>query len=180
MKRNFIFTVTFIFGLSLIACKNDSKTEREIQEDTQQEKTVEKTNTENEALIFNSKEVEATFLSYRKLKRSLVNSSVEEANFVAKQFLKENSTNDENIQKLFTKIANSSNLEEQRTSFSTLTQKMESFLNGNIESGEIYKQYCPMAFNNEGGFWLSTSKEIMNPYFGDKMLHCGSTKETIK
>ena len=37
-----------------------------------------------------------------------------------------------------------------------------------------------MAFNNEGGFWFSEEKEIMNPYFGDKMLHCGSIQKTIK
>ncbi|MGO3156422.1 MAG: DUF3347 domain-containing protein [Mesonia sp.] len=180
MKRNLIFTATFIFSISLIACKNDNKTKEEVQKDTQKEKVVEKTDKENEILSFSSKEVEATFLSYRKLKRSLVNSNVEEANFMAKQFLKENPTKDKDIQKLITRIANSSDLEEQRTTFSTLTKKMESFLSGNIESGEIYKQFCPMAFNNKGGFWLATNKEIMNPYFGDKMLHCGSVKETIK
>ena len=33
-------------------------------------------------------------------------------------------------------------------------------------------------FNN-GSFWLSENKEILNPYFGNKMLKCGETKETI-
>ncbi|MFT4674108.1 MAG: hypothetical protein ACI9R6_001009, partial [Saprospiraceae bacterium] len=28
-------------------------------------------------------------------------------------------------------------------------------------------------FNNTGGYWLSNSKEIRNPYFGSKMLKCG-------
>jgi hypothetical protein len=36
-----------------------------------------------------------------------------------------------------------------------------------------------MAFNNEGAYWLSAEKEVNNPYFGDKMLHCGSVKEEL-
>lgn len=43
----------------------------------------------------------------------------------------------------------------------------------------LYKQYCPMYNDNEGGYWLSESKEIKNPLFGSKMLTCGSVKETI-
>jgi Cu(I)/Ag(I) efflux system membrane fusion protein len=43
----------------------------------------------------------------------------------------------------------------------------------------VYYQFCPMAFNEKGAFWLSTSKEISNPYFGDQMLTCGEIKETL-
>ncbi|PKP35643.1 MAG: efflux RND transporter periplasmic adaptor subunit [Bacteroidetes bacterium HGW-Bacteroidetes-17] len=44
----------------------------------------------------------------------------------------------------------------------------------------IYIQFCPMAFDNKGAFWLSADEEINNPYFGDAMLRCGETKEVIK
>ncbi|MBU1014454.1 MAG: efflux RND transporter periplasmic adaptor subunit [Bacteroidetes bacterium] len=44
----------------------------------------------------------------------------------------------------------------------------------------IYVQFCPMAFDNKGAFWLSADEEINNPYFGDMMLRCGETKEVIK
>jgi hypothetical protein len=37
-----------------------------------------------------------------------------------------------------------------------------------------------MARNNQGGFWLSDDEEIRNPYFGDKMLTCGSVTEKLK
>lgn len=43
----------------------------------------------------------------------------------------------------------------------------------------VYVQHCPMAFDNTGGDWLSDSDEILNPYFGKMMLHCGSVTETI-
>ncbi|MGV8962614.1 MAG: efflux RND transporter periplasmic adaptor subunit [Candidatus Saccharimonadaceae bacterium] len=43
-----------------------------------------------------------------------------------------------------------------------------------------YYQYCPMANNDQGAYWFSETKEIRNPYFGEAMLACGETKETIK
>jgi hypothetical protein len=43
----------------------------------------------------------------------------------------------------------------------------------------LYYQHCPMANNDKGGNWISQTSEIKNPYFGDKMLKCGETKETL-
>ena len=43
-----------------------------------------------------------------------------------------------------------------------------------------FYQYCPMANDNKGAYWLSVTQEINNPFFGDAMLRCGETKETIK
>ncbi len=44
---------------------------------------------------------------------------------------------------------------------------------------EAYYQHCPMALNNTGAYWLSDKAEIRNPYFGNAMMKCGSTKEKI-
>lgn len=33
--------------------------------------------------------------------------------------------------------------------------------------------FCPMAFDNEGGRWIQSEGEIMNPYYGSAMLRCG-------
>ncbi len=38
----------------------------------------------------------------------------------------------------------------------------------------LYGAFCPMAFNNKGARWLQAGPEIANPYFGSKMLRCGS------
>lgn len=43
----------------------------------------------------------------------------------------------------------------------------------------IYVQHCPMADHNEGADWLSTEKDIRNPYFGESMLTCGEVTTTI-
>jgi Cu(I)/Ag(I) efflux system membrane fusion protein len=33
-----------------------------------------------------------------------------------------------------------------------------------------------MAKGNQGADWLSTEEQIRNPYFGDKMMKCGTVK----
>ncbi|MBK6861622.1 MAG: DUF3347 domain-containing protein [Saprospiraceae bacterium] len=45
---------------------------------------------------------------------------------------------------------------------------------------DLYYQFCPMANDGKGAFWLSEQSKIRNPYFGKKMLSCGSTKETLQ
>ena len=77
-------------------------------------------------------------------------------------------------------IAASTDVEEQRSTFKTLSEKVYLLASGQkIEFSTLYKQYCPMAFNDQGAYWLSESKEIFNPYFGDKMLKCGRVEETL-
>ena len=44
----------------------------------------------------------------------------------------------------------------------------------------MYEAYCPMAFQGRGAPWLADAKEILNPYFGDKMLHCGEIRKTFE
>lgn len=44
----------------------------------------------------------------------------------------------------------------------------------------LYVQHCPMANGNKGADWLSTSKDVLNPYYGKMMLKCGSVTETLE
>lgn len=79
------------------------------------------------------------------------------------------------------KLVAAAGLEEQRVAFSTLSDEMTLLVKNNTpSSGSVYIQYCPMANANKGGYWLSNKKIIMNPYFGDRMLKCGTVKETIQ
>ncbi len=43
----------------------------------------------------------------------------------------------------------------------------------------LFIQYCPMANDDTGAYWMSITNEIKNPYFGKAMLKCGETKKTI-
>lgn len=77
-------------------------------------------------------------------------------------------------------IAYASNLADQRKAFSVLSTEMSTIIKANqLTSGQLYLEYCPMANNNEGAYWLSNEKVIKNPYFGQAMLSCGMVKETI-
>jgi Cu(I)/Ag(I) efflux system membrane fusion protein len=44
----------------------------------------------------------------------------------------------------------------------------------------VYEEFCPMADDSKGAYWLSLSKEIKNPYFGKAMSDCGEIKSTIE
>jgi len=44
---------------------------------------------------------------------------------------------------------------------------------------KLYWQYCPMAFDNKGAYWMSYERDIKNPYFGSKMLNCGSIEDSL-
>ena len=85
-------------------------------------------------------------------------------------------------------ITEDNNLQEQRGSLNVLSQALFGLLNNiKYDRAKIYYQECPMAFDDvNSGNWLSTQKEIRNPYLGTShpkyksgMLKCGSTKEII-
>ena len=78
-------------------------------------------------------------------------------------------------------IINSEGLEQERKAFQTLSKDLYSAIKtfGLIDK-TVYYQFCPMYDNNKGGYWLSETEEIRNPYFGKIMLSCGETRETLK
>lgn len=72
-------------------------------------------------------------------------------------------------------------LEKKRESFEMVSNAFYDMVRVIKPTGAtIYYQYCPMAFNDKGAYWLSSADSIMNPYFGKKMLTCGEVKETLK
>ncbi|MEP2671252.1 MAG: efflux RND transporter periplasmic adaptor subunit [Cyclobacteriaceae bacterium] len=78
-------------------------------------------------------------------------------------------------------MSSSSDIEVQRKSFSSFTDKYYSAIQQfNVSGLEAYYQFCPMANNNKGAYWISKNSAIQNPYFGDKMMRCGETKSELK
>ncbi|MCL7988981.1 DUF3347 domain-containing protein [Sphingobacterium sp. lm-10] len=69
---------------------------------------------------------------------------------------------------------------DQRKQFIVLSEHMFALAKGSELGEAIYYQQCPMANDGKGATWLSKESEIKNPYYGSKMLSCGSTIETIK
>ena len=78
------------------------------------------------------------------------------------------------------KIIQAQNVEEQRVQFEEVSILMYALAgNGQFEGQRIYKQFCPMAFDNKGAYWLSLEENVLNPYFGDRMLKCGYVEEVL-
>jgi hypothetical protein len=85
------------------------------------------------------------------------------------------------MQNSLNEIQSSDDIETQRKSFSRLSDNLYKSVKAfGLGGEEAFYEYCPMAFNNEGGYWLSDEEKIRNPYFGDKMLSCGAVKEKLK
>jgi Cu(I)/Ag(I) efflux system membrane fusion protein len=79
------------------------------------------------------------------------------------------------------KIQSSSNIADQRNAFIEFNNQFYKAVKTLGLSGKtVYHQYCPMANNDKGAYWLSEEEPIRNPYFGDEMLTCGEVKETLR
>lgn len=80
------------------------------------------------------------------------------------------------------------NITEKRRSFSMITENLYPLLQSvQYQGNTVYQMMCPMAFNdNEAAYWLSSSREVVNPYLGKKhpkyaagMVHCGEVKDSL-
>ena len=77
-------------------------------------------------------------------------------------------------------ISKVTSIKEQRDYFISLSNYISKSIEVFGINKRVYKQFCPMANNDRGAFWLSTEEEIMNPYFGDTMLKCGNIAAIIE
>lgn len=79
------------------------------------------------------------------------------------------------------RISAASTVEAQRQAYESLSRDMMRMVKASgLAEGQIHVQYCPMAFDNEGATWISSTREIRNPYMGESMLSCGETRESIQ
>jgi Cu(I)/Ag(I) efflux system membrane fusion protein len=71
-------------------------------------------------------------------------------------------------------------LEAQRAIFETISDNLYELIKTIKPVGiATYHQYCPMAFEDKGAYWLSDTSHIQNPYFGKKMLICGEVTDSL-
>ena len=78
-------------------------------------------------------------------------------------------------------MAAASDVEAQRAHLEHLSESLFSLAKAFDAAGQtLYYQHCPMAMNDKGAYWLSANKEIQNPYFGEKMMKCGTTEEVYE
>ncbi|MET4082827.1 hypothetical protein ABIB40_002791 [Pedobacter sp. UYP30] len=171
-----------IFALGLVtlffACNQSEKKQADAQDSTIKTSVV----SVNDVRLKDKKKA-AIFTQYLALKDALVQTNATETAAAAKtlQPLLADYEGCEKDATMADNIAKSDNVEAQRVEFTHLsTDLIALFKNAELSAGTIYVQHCPMANKGDGGDWLSANKEVKNPYYGDKMLKCGSVVDEIK
>jgi len=158
-------------------CSQEKKSEDQAtQENPMEEKVLQASTSE-----VSSEQLKSILSSYFNVKDALVNTDAKEAKSALAKLLESVGSEFEQIKSLSKEMHDKEDVEEIRSDFDDLSQHVYVLVKENADSKDqtIYKQFCPMAFNNEGAFWLSSEKEIRNPYFGDKMLKCGKVQEEL-
>lgn len=134
------------------------------------------------ALIAQAQTTSPILANYLKLKDALVASDVTKSTQAVAELEKSIDASPEfsqksDLKKLVAAMAKTTDLEKQRAAFAAVsTTVYDAAKSQKWSNQELFYQYCPM----KKSYWLSTESAIKNPYYGSKMLACGSVKETIK
>jgi hypothetical protein len=73
-------------------------------------------------------------------------------------------------------IASTLKIEKQRTSFALISEMLWPLIEKAPDlTKTIYQHYCPM----KKSYWLSYEITVKNPYYGNKMLSCGTVNDKI-
>lgn len=185
----FLFMATALIAVSCKDKNTESKSEslpmKELHESHKTTENSGETHVLNKGVVvFESNQITELFEAYQMVSEGLVNTDFETSKIYANKLLESirNSgvESSKRLEKIVISLENAGDIAAFRAGFFDLNKELEPYFKKELLEGEIYIQYCPMAFNDTGAYWFASDKEIMNPYFGDVMLHCGEIKETIK
>jgi len=74
---------------------------------------------------------------------------------------------------------NAGKIDHQREHLASLSKDVSDLIVLFGTTQKLYQDYCPMYNEGKGAIWISEAKEIKNPYYGKKMLTCGSVKKEL-
>lgn len=77
-------------------------------------------------------------------------------------------------------LSKTNDLAKQRDQFKNLSASLIKAVKIFGVNQKVYEQFCPMADNSKGAYWLSLDEQIKNPYLGLNMTKCGNTESVIK
>jgi uncharacterized protein (DUF305 family) len=180
MKQNGFFAISVAFAVTLASC-GEKKNKQDAEVNTQHEVEQTKKQTADIAdASFSDGMTGNVFHNYQRIRMALVNSEANEVQMAAGNLAESFPDEREEMKSMAMAMADAADIEKQRELFSEFTEKVEPMFKESISEGTIYKQFCPMAFEGKGGYWISDVDEIRNPYYGDKMLKCGKVVEEIQ
>lgn len=74
---------------------------------------------------------------------------------------------------------NAGKIDHQREHFAILSKDVSDLITLFGTTEKLYQDFCPMFNDGKGTIWISEAKAIKNPYYGSKMLTCGSLKKEL-
>lgn len=180
MKQYKLLAISTAIAITLASC-GEKKNRQDAEINTPQEVNQTNERTADVAVAsFSEGMTGKVFHNYQRIRMGLVNSDVDEVQAAAGNLADSLPEEREEMKSMAIEIVDAGNIEKQRELFSNFTAIVEPLLKESISEGRIYKQFCPMAFEGKGGYWMSDSEEIRNPYYGQKMLKCGKVVEIIE
>ena len=201
MKQNVMIAGLALVLLSATACKDGNKNEpaapmsnemhQESMDDMMDDKPV---NEDDEMAMNNGQDAkaEAILTDYFKLKDALVNDDNAKAKeleaslatTLGKLDISEYTDTQQSDLKDIVEDAvehaehiSESDIAHQREHFKVLSKDVTDMVAITGTENTLYQQFCPMY--DGGSAWLSTSKDVKNPYYGSKMLTCGKVQKEI-
>jgi Cu(I)/Ag(I) efflux system membrane fusion protein len=86
----------------------------------------------------------------------------------------------DSIKTALNQLIEAQDISQQREGFESLSNIMLQVAKTYPIKGIYFQQFCPMANDGIGAYWLSEKETIQNPYFGSQMISCGETIERIE
>lgn len=78
-------------------------------------------------------------------------------------------------------ILASKDLPTARAGFLALSKEMQPLIEhvGTTNKTDLFVLHCSMAFDGQGASWIQDDRMVANPYYGPRMLRCGSAQNQI-
>jgi len=195
MKKSVLFPVFFLM-LVFISCQNKQKVPKVKEAKPVVAKIVEVTPQIKAVDAAFKTQITQVYLTYNQLKDALVASDsalaitsaaavLSNLNRVEMHLLKQPAshkvwmTEKPLLTTQLNKLIKSETLAQQRAIFIEVSNSMIKLVENFGVNQKVMVQFCPMANDFKGGYWLSKDVKIKNPYYGSKMMTCGSTKRII-
>lgn len=205
MKKT-ILIISAITSIAVISCNSDSSSKESntgmnhdsmpmpMQQNTQPDKDIKMV-----AATFTSVEpavasyIKTLVTEYLSVKNALINSSETEAATASGKMYEAMKGFDKSLlsadqKKIYDDIESDlkehaehiskSKIDHQREHFATMSKDMYDLVKAFGAGMTLYHDHCSMY--NDGSMWLSETKDIKNPFYGDKMMTCGSVEEMMK
>ena len=201
MKQNVMIAGLALVLLSATACKDGNKNEpaapmsNEMHQESMDDMMDDKPMNEDDEMAMNNGQdakAEAILTDYFNLKDALVaddNAKAKElgaslATTLGKLDISEYTDTQQQDLKDIVEDAvehaehiSESDIAHQREHFKVLSKDVTDMVAITGTENTLYQQFCPMY--DGGSAWLSTSKDVKNPYYGSKMLTCGKVQKEI-